>query len=245
MNGAAVLASAAGDDAGARRWAEEALVLARLADDASAAAHALRELAGAAVDRGDYEHARSLLAEIAELGPRLDRFEALVAQANLGYLELVGGDFEDARRRCEASLVVARQVGDRVVMSTLLHNLAIAAVQQGRSHDVAALVGETLSLCRELGYRELIAYGLDMLAAVAVAEGEPERAARLLGAAEALLEATGARLEPAERAVHDDAVAAVNDTGDAERVEHEWADGRALDFDSALALGIATASRES
>lgn len=71
-------------------------------------------------------------------------------------------------------------------------------------------------------------------------ETEPERAALLLGAAEAQLEATGARLEPAERAVHDGAPATVREAGDAELVERAWSAGRALSFDSALALGFAT-----
>jgi tetratricopeptide (TPR) repeat protein len=221
-------------------WAEEALVLARAADDATEIAHALRELAVAAVDQGDHGRARSLFAEITELEPRLDRFEVAVAQANLGYLELIAGEFEAARRRCEADLAVARELGDRVMMSTLLHSLAIAAVQQGRPDDAVAPVAEMLALCRDLGYKELIAHGIDMLAAVAAAARNPERAARLLGAAEAMLEATGARLGPAERAVHDAAVAAVHETGDAELVTDAWSAGRALGFVAALALGFAT-----
>ena len=240
LDGAAALASAVGDHARARTWAEENLTLSRDAGDAPGIAHALRELAGAAVDQGDNERARSLYTEIAELEPQLDRYEVAVAQANLGYLALVGGDFEEARRCSEANLAVAREIGDRVLMANSLHNLAIAAVQQGRSDDAVALVRETLALCHALGYTELIAYGLDMLAAVAVDAREPERAARLLGAAEGLLEATGARLEPAERAVHDGAVAAVRATVDAELVQRAWSAGRALAFDDAVALALAT-----
>jgi predicted ATPase/DNA-binding SARP family transcriptional activator len=240
LNGAAALASAEGDHARARAWAEENLVLSREAEDAPSIAHALRELAGAAVDQADYERASGLYAEIAELEPQLDRFEVAMAQANRGYLALIGGDFEEARRCSEASLAIARQLGDRVIMSTSLNNLAIAAVHQRRADDAVALVGETVSLCRELGYKELIAYGLEMLAAVAADAGEPERAARLLGAAEGVLEVTGARLEPAERAVHDRAAAVVHATGEAELIEPAWSAGRTLSLDGAVALAFAT-----
>ena len=240
LNGAAALASARGDHERSRAWAEENLILSREANDASGIAHALRELAGAAVDQGEYKRARSHYREIARLEPQLERYEVGVAQANLGYLALIEGDFEQARHCCAASLAIARQLEDRVLMSTSLHNLAVAAVQQGRTDEAVALVGETISLCKDLGYRELIAYGLDMLAAVAVVIKEPERAARLLGAAEIMLQATGGRLEPAERAVHDGTVAALAEIGDADANERAWSAGRALTFDDGVALAFAT-----
>jgi hypothetical protein len=80
---------------------------------------------------------------------------------------------------------------------------------------------------------------LEGLAALAVALAQPERAARLFGAAEALREAMGTPLPPAERGAHDRSVAAVRATmGDA-AFAVAWAAGRVMSLEEAVALALA------
>jgi hypothetical protein len=74
---------------------------------------------------------------------------------------------------------------------------------------------------------------------VAVAQAQSERAARLFGAAEALREAIGTPLPPADRAEHDRSVAAVRTALGEEAFAAAWAEGRALTLEHAVAFALA------
>lgn len=79
---------------------------------------------------------------------------------------------------------------------------------------------------------------LEELAWVAAAEGRPERAARLYGAAAALREARGVPLTPDERARHTPALAAARARLDEVAWAADWAAGRALSLEAAVAYAL-------
>jgi hypothetical protein len=98
---------------------------------------------------------------------------------------------------------------------------------------------ESLTLLRELGHvRRYIADSLRLVAALAAAQGEPERSARLLGAAEALRDAIGTPVDPADRADDERNVSAVRARLGEEAFEAAWAAGRAMTPDQAAAYAM-------
>ena len=72
------------------------------------------------------------------------------------------------------------------------------------------------------------------------AETHPDRAARLLGAVEALREAIGAPLPPAQRGEIDRVTAAMRDALGEETFAAAWAEGGAMTPDQAVAHALAT-----
>jgi hypothetical protein len=75
---------------------------------------------------------------------------------------------------------------------------------------------------------------LACLAEVAGARGRPEQAVQLFGVAEALLEASGARLSPNDRAEHHRQAAAVRAALDEEAFKAARAEGRTMALDEAV-----------
>ncbi len=112
------------------------------------------------------------------------------------------------------------------------------AYKQGNSGRAAALFEESLSLSRDIGARDVVAKGLGDVAMVVVALGQPLRAARLGGAGEALREALGMPLAPAERSDYDWAVGAMRAALGEEAFAAAWAEGRALPLEEAVALAL-------
>src|SRR5207248_2433405 len=117
------------------------------------------------------------------------------------------------------SLALHREVGDQHGMGLALRRLARVAYGEGeraateaegaqtdaaqpsvRHWSAAATQGaESLALLWQAGARRDVAPALELLAAVASRQGRAAAAARLCGAAEALREAIGLRLPPADR----------------------------------------------
>jgi hypothetical protein len=130
-------------------------------------------------------------------------------------------------------LEIRRELGNKITIAMLLHNLGYVALSQGEGFRAAALFKESLTLYREWDGQSGIAECLAGLAAAAAAEaeGEPlvaERAARLFGAAEALLEARGISLVAADKAEYGRYVAVVRSQLDEAALAAAWAEGRAM-----------------
>jgi hypothetical protein len=79
---------------------------------------------------------------------------------------------------------------------------------------------------------------LQGMAGAAGASGEDLRAARLWGAAEALLEATGLRLGPAERGLHERHLIITRSRLGAATWEEALAEGRAMTLEEGLAYAL-------
>jgi hypothetical protein len=99
------------------------------------------------------------------------------------------------------------------------------AQARGEGGQARALFAESLSVQKEQGNKQGIAECLAGLAAVA---RSPERAVRLFAATEALLDAVGVPLSPADRADWDRDLAAARAQLDGVTFASTWAEGRAM-----------------
>jgi non-specific serine/threonine protein kinase len=90
-----------------------------------------------------------------------------------------------------------------------------------------------------LGHPRGQAAGLLGLAGAAGAQGLAGRAARLLGAGDALRDAVGFALDPAERAVHDRAETTARGALDEAAFAAAYAEGRAMQPADAVAYALA------
>ena len=79
---------------------------------------------------------------------------------------------------------------------------------------------------------------LEGLAGVVGVRGQPARAALLLGAAEALRNAIGAPVPPADRADYERSVAAVRTQLDATAFGAAWAEGRSTPLEQAITVAL-------
>jgi hypothetical protein len=119
-----------------------------------------------------------------------------------------------------------------------LSHLGAGALDQGDYWTARALLRESLAICRELGGGLGIAQNLEWFAVVAAAQAQPERAARLLGAAEALREAKGALMQPADRARQERCIAAVRTALAEGEFVAAWAEGRAMSLPQAVQYAL-------
>ncbi len=236
-----IIAREYGDYETAQSQFEESLVLAREMDDWEGVINCLRSLGLMAKDRGDYPAAQRLFEESLALAKqREDKRSIALALHNLGDVARGQEDFTAAHDLYEASLALHREVGNRLGIAAVLSSLGSVARDQGDLAQARALYEEGLRLERDAGDRKGIARSLGAFASVAAANQDPNRAARLLGAANALVEAIGGTLSPAERGDIDRTVAAVHTALGEASFSRAWEAGRAMSPDEAAAFALET-----
>jgi tetratricopeptide (TPR) repeat protein len=221
---------------------EQSLILARETGNKWDIAARLRMLGNLALEQMDYKRAAALFEESLTLARELSDKEGIAGLLNsLGEMARLQGDYERAAALYDESLSLRRELGTRIGVAMMLHNLGYVALRQGDGRQAAAFFEASLIRYRELKDKNGIAFCLAGLAGLAGAEGQMERAARLLGAAEALLEATGARLIAADRAEYDHNVAIVRAQLDEAAFAAARAEGRAMatdDWEQAVAYAL-------
>ena len=94
-------------------------------------------------------------------------------------LALNQGDIELATARCEASLALARELGDRQCMAYALGGLGLLAYNQGNYERAEQLAEVSLSLFRELDHRPGLLHIAPLLAGIPLAQKDYVRAAAL------------------------------------------------------------------
>ncbi len=210
LRGAMSLAHRQGRFEDAQRYADESLELYRSIDDDEGVQTALNNLAAIAVARGEPGRARVMFEESVEHAARRgDRWGEALTGSNLGYLALTLDDLEGGERYLRASLDLLRELGASEETAIPVQNLGFAALRRNDLVEARALFEESRGLSEAVGWQEGVNYALVGLAAVLVGEGRAAEAAEALGAAERVRRETGVSLEPLERSVHDDTVAAV------------------------------------
>jgi len=100
---------------------------------------------------------------------------------------------------------------------------------------MAALFEESFVLFGELGHKAGIADCLAGLAAVAGVQGQLELAVQLFAASQALFDALGVRLDPADRAENDRNLAAVRTQLDEATFTVAWTQGQQMTWEQLLA----------
>jgi len=171
------------------------------------------------------------------------------AQRALGEALRDQGEYERATAMFEASLAWFRERNVWREVTALLLLVGGVARRQGDHQRAASLLGESLQRCQATGLRPLLAACLAEVAYLSNGRAqannnitEAELAARLLGAAEALREAMGLPVPPAdhgERVEHERAVLSLRNLRGDERLDKLRAEGEAMGAEHAANLALA------
>jgi predicted ATPase/DNA-binding transcriptional LysR family regulator len=220
------LASELGGDERVRPWYEQSLELARAAGDRRREAWALHGLGYLEFLEGNPAGARDLLEESYELFLALgDHAPAGGRLTYLAYIAQATGDNAAAREYLERSVDEYTAAGDAAGVVGSVASIAQLMIADGELDEALSLCRDVLAKPCEPRDRMLVFSGI---AAVAAAQGEAQKAARLWGAAQRIDSELDQSLDDMERAVYEQALAAVADV-DVEA-------GRALSDDEALTL---------
>lgn len=239
LSGLSWVAFCLGDNQQATTLGEESLGLFRELGDKSGTTLVLGGLAYAAWEAGNIERAKVLFAEGLQFARELGSKGAIAGSlTNLGEIARGQGNYEAARLLYEESLVTFREGKLKGGIAAVLACLGSVANHQGNYDDAEAILREGLILCKELGNKYTMAFCEVGLAGVWSARNEPEKAARLLGAANALLEAIGIQLQPADRADYDHNMAATRGQLAEETFAEAWAEGQAMTMEQAIAYAL-------
>jgi predicted ATPase/DNA-binding SARP family transcriptional activator len=230
-----------GQPAEAKRLADESLRLSRDTGDQLGIAASVRALGLVALAGGDYAAAQALVEEGLALS-RACSDDSGVARGvhSLGYLALLRGDYHAASELCDEAIVVRRALGNDLDLTAALENRATAALGQRRLDEAASLLDESISLSRELADATGMTSCLAGFAALNAARGAAESAARLLGAGEALRAELRYPLEPVERHLHEQTVAALRRELGEQRLARLLSDGRRMTLDAAVEFALST-----
>jgi len=149
---------------------------------------------------GDYSQAATELEEALVRARDLgDKLLIAYALANQGLVARDQGDYNRAEAAVKESLRVFREMGSNWWMAQALTPFGAIVDDQADHSRAAELLREALTMARDGGDKRSAASAIDELAALAYALAEPERAARLPGGAQAIREAIGAPIAPADR----------------------------------------------
>ncbi|HEV8682057.1 MAG TPA: tetratricopeptide repeat protein [Actinomycetota bacterium] len=243
LYGAGRLAFTQGDQEASRTRNEEALRMARAADDWGAQVLALVGLARVALRDGDL----AVVRDNAKQARRMAR-DMGDQRAEAGPLHLLAaatrmdGDVDGARRLYEESLQLNRELGDQRVVAMELLNLGFVQKNLGDLSAAETRFRGSLELQRERGDATLVPEILIGLGCTAAARGDLERAARLLAAGQARLDAAGAVLDPDDQPEFDRAASVVREGLDPAIFDALWAEGLAMDADRAVDLALRSSS---
>ncbi|MEX0630251.1 MAG: adenylate/guanylate cyclase domain-containing protein [Chloroflexota bacterium] len=187
LEGVGELAIFDGDHIQAKQWAEEALDIYRVLEDASGIAECLWALGYAAAEEYDWVKANRLLQESLRLCRELGQeYHVPWITRTLAFATAQSGDLERARELYEDGLRAARRLGARAIEATLLASLAWLAVRDGRAHDALLLLRQSLVIRREIAERAEVAVGLCSVANALVTLGRFETAASLVACFDSL-----------------------------------------------------------
>lgn len=230
-----VLSFLQGDHVRAREALGEAVALYREAGSDYGAAFALNRLGTLALHAGDHGRAEACFQEaeglIRAVGDQ-DGIAAVLGQR--GYAALLQGDPDRAVSRLQESLALYRELESKLGSGRVLIHLGRALAEQGEDGQALPLLREALDLVQKAGNRWYLAEGLEAMATVAARLGDGERSARLWGSAEALREAIGAPIPPADLTRYQEGLAALRSRLGETAFGAAWKSGRSLELDEAI-----------
>lgn len=227
------------DYVAARAHYEDSMALYREIEDTAQYQTLVGDVGMVAYHLGDYATAQSRFEEsLAYWRTQGNQDAASDVLIRLGDLARLAGDARRALALYEESLSYSRAGNIKLGIASGQHKLGHVAQRQRDYARSASLFTSSLTLQRELGNKQGIAECLSGLAGLAAAMEEPVRAAKLFGAAEALLDAIGAPLAPADRADWERDEAAVRAQLGPEAFMAARAVGRAMPLDQAIAKAL-------
>jgi predicted ATPase/DNA-binding SARP family transcriptional activator len=160
--------------------------------------------------------------------------------SGIALIELRQGDFAAAATHLEEGEALLRASGDLFYLATNLNVQGLMMLVQRKHAQAESSFRESLALAHRIRMTLATTHVLIGLACSAVMSGHGEEAARLFGAAEALRELGGIHHFQAEgiRLLYEHHVAVLRDKLGEETFAREWALGRRLPLDEAVALAL-------
>jgi predicted ATPase/Tfp pilus assembly protein PilF len=156
----------------ARRHLEEAVTLARAANNHNALATSLNLLGRVIKDMGSYQDALVYFEEGLALAREDDNPAVLIPLLrNLGNVNLDLGRFESALNHFEESLSIARRIGDRLGMAGALNNVGIVYISMKNYEQARSCFLEALPILQQAGYQFAAALAVVNIGRVAFAQG--------------------------------------------------------------------------
>jgi predicted ATPase/class 3 adenylate cyclase len=236
--GAGLLALWQGDVERGRAAADELLALAAATDSSWARAIGVSIAGIAASKRGDWDQAAQLHAETAQLARELgDAWLLSISVLNLGDVALNRGEYERALELFEDSLATGRERQDQDLSVRAFVNLGLTRLMLGDVQRARSLLRDSLVAAREIGHVDGFILGFVGLSAAYLRE-DPARAARLLGRADVLSEEAASSLQQFEGRLRDETEAELRTRLGEDAYESDYAEGRALALEDALALAL-------
>jgi non-specific serine/threonine protein kinase len=231
----AELAERQGDLATARALYAESLAIRRELDDRRGIADLLNALGMIAYEQGESTAAHALYRECLTFQRELGDDVSIATTLNrLGLLAQDQGDLASAQELYRESLEIWRALDNEEEATDTAQSLldvAEEALQAGDYRMAGTLFAESLAVLQELDRPRDVASCLGGLAIVASALGEPERSAHLFGAADALREAIGAPLAPADYATYERSIGAARAALGEAGFATAWEQGRRMSLE--------------
>ena len=175
------------------------------------------------------------------LGRAIGGIDLAVSLMNRADITLTEADYGRTMDLASEAIDLFRELRNAEGLATALFNWASAALGQGRHSEALPFLLESLDLFESIGFEPAIAVCLDHLAAALADTGAPVVAVQLLGAAERLCDAVSAVRAPHELRLRQETVTDVRGRLGTLAFDSEYAAGRALSRDAALARARAAA----
>jgi adenylate cyclase len=244
-----ITAYAQGDYQTATAYHQASLELRRELGDKLGIATALNGLGIVAYAQSDYQAAETYFSASLELRRGIgDKLGITNCLNNLGVVAYEQGNDQAASTLYQESLELRREIGAKGGIATSLNNLGYVLLRQGQVRQAAALLRESLAIHYELGNQQGLAESLTGLASVLVVEDASTstlmQAAQLCATIQRLLETTNSVLEPTERTVYDQALAAATRGLAGPLFESAWQEGERMPLEAVMSMSVATSATD-
>ncbi len=201
----------------------------------------LRDIANAALHRGDLDEAAAAFRERLPLAIAMDNGVGTSAcRINLAYIANQRRDYETAEALMDENLPFVRSRGQARCEANTLSERAYTHLHVGNAQASAddALLASVRAL--QIHDRPLTAIALDLYAASVAAHGDHERAATILAATEAVRQEMGVEAEPEEVEIREMAIAQLNP--ESEAVAAAWQRGKGMDLQTVIEIAKGASS---
>lgn len=221
-----------------RQWTERVLASPRVRADNGTRATVLDRAGALAYGDGDYETARRHLEQSLAIRRELGSPAHIAQSLNhlAGVLRWGMGDLVASRGLMRESLACAREAGDRFLTGAALLGLGTLAIDLGDYSEAHSFLVEAVAVLRE--EHRIMPIALDDFAALAAAQGQPHRALRLGAAAARQYERLATFRTPNTRDWVNRYLALAREGLPEEEAGAEWAAGRAVTLEQAIAYAL-------
>ena len=232
-----------GDYGHAFRLQHEALALFRRLRDKWGLVGVLESLGQLAAEQGEYDQAIALLEESLALSRALgDKGHLAWVLGDLGIALLAAGAYARAVAASAEALRLFLELGDQHGRALSLGIQGVSLAYAGEHPQAAAGLRKSIGVWLEIGDGAGCALGLEGLAWVAAATDDAQRAGTLAGVAARLRAASGYKVHPVERPLHEQLVARFGAPSAEHTFQAALAAGQRLEWDQALAYAQAEAA---